>query len=373
MIRASYVALVAFFLIVMASVRAEEICAVCGKEITGDTVYIFTDKVTNEKKHLCNECSLLPDVCFVCGLPVKENFYRMHDGRVLCARDAKNAVLDPVEEKKICSDVQDEMDRLFSRFTSFPTNIDVHVVDRVTLQALFKVPGNDYDCPDVLGYFRSQTNRHVVRFDISVMSALSRAEVKSTYAHELSHAWVAQNVSGERKENLGKDAEEGFCELIAYLLMDAGNEDAEKKAILQSSYTRGQIDSFVASERAHGLNDVLDWMKWGTDSYLDAADPDRVRAVAMPQEKTTPATALVFRQTTATTVPDVLTLKGILGGNGHALALINDRSLAAGESGKVRVGTSNVLVRCLEIRSDSVRIQVGDSGESQVLSLKKEK
>jgi hypothetical protein len=372
MIRASHFALLAFLFLSLVNACAEN-CAVCGREIMGDTVYIFTDRVTNEKKHLCNDCSLLPDVCFVCGLPVKENFYKLHDGRVLCARDAKNVVLDPNEPKKICSDVQDEMDRLFSRFTSFPTNVDVHVVDRVSLLALFKVPGNDYDCPDVLGYFLAKTNRHVVRFDISIMSALSRAEVKSTYAHELSHAWVAQNVPSERKKNLGKDSQEGFCELISYLLMDADNEDAEKKSILESSYTRGQIDAFVAAERAHGLNDVLDWMKWGTDSYLDPDDPDRVRVVAMPKEKTVPApAALVFPQTIATTVPDVLALKGILGGNGHALALINDQSLAVGESAKVRVGTSNVMVRCVAIQGDSVRIQVGDSGEQQVLSLRKE-
>jgi len=372
MIRASHFVFFAFVVLSLASACAEEICAVCGREITGETVYIFTDKVTNEKKHLCSDCSLLPDVCFVCGMPVKENFAKLPDGRVLCARDAKNAVLDPSDARKICSDVQDEMDRLFSRFTSFPTNIDLHIVDRVSLLALFKVPGNDYDCPDILGYFRPRTNQHVVHFEISVMSALSRAQVKSTFAHELSHGWIAQNVSAERKKNLDTDAQEGFCEFISYLLMDADHEDAEKKAILQSSYTRGQIDAFVAAERAHGLNDVLDWIKWGTDSYLDADDPDRVRMVAMPKEKTAPAaTALVFSQTIATSVPDVLTLKGFLGGNGHTLALINDQSLAVGDSAKVRVGTSNVLVHCIAIQGDSVRIEVGDSHAQQVLSLKK--
>lgn len=374
MIRARHLVFLAFLSLFVARVCAEDICAVCGKEIVGDTVYIFTDKVTNEKKLLCNDCSLLPDVCFVCGMPVKENFARLPDGRVLCARDAKTAVLDPSEAKKICSNVQDEMDRLFSRFTSFPTNIDLHFVDRVTLLALFKVPGNDYDCPDVLGYFRAKTNQHVVHFDISVMSALSRAEIKSTFAHELSHAWVAANVSPQRKKNVAQDAQEGFCELISYLLMNADNEDAEKKAILQSSYTRGQIDAFVAAEHAHGLNDILDWMKWGTDSYLDPDDPDRVRVVTMPKEKTTSVPpALVFRQSTAAPVPDVLMLKGILGGKGHAIALINDQSLAVGESAKVRVGTSNVLVRCLAIDGESVRIQVGDFAEQQALSLRKEK
>ena len=63
-----------------------ENCAICGREITGDTVYIYTDKVTNEKKHICSECSLLPTVCFVCGMPVRQDFVKLPDGRVLCAR-----------------------------------------------------------------------------------------------------------------------------------------------------------------------------------------------------------------------------------------------------------------------------------------------
>ena len=81
---------------------------------------------------------------------------------------------------------------------------------------------------------------------------------------------------------------------------------------------------------------------------------------------------MVYSQAT-TKAPDVLMLKGLLGGGSHALALINDQSLAVGESGKVRVGTSNVLVRCVAIRADSVNIQVGDAKEPQVLSLPKEK
>lgn len=372
MIRSAHFVLVAFLFLSIAGACAEN-CAVCGKEITGDTIYIFTDKVTNEKKHLCNECSLLRDVCFVCGMPVKEGLVRLPDQRVLCARDAKNAVLDPIEAKGIFNDVQDEMNRLFSRFTSFPTNVDVHIVDRVTLLAKFKVPGNDFQCPDILGFFQPKTNHQVPHYDISLMSALSRPELRSTSAHELSHAWVAQNVSVERRENLDRDAEEGFCELISYLLMEAENDEGQKKEILESPYTRGQIDLFLAAERAHGLNDVLDWMRWGNDSYLNGDGPDQIRAVSMPKEHTAPASnALVFHET-KTVVSDVLTLKGITGVKDHALALINNRSLAAGESAKVRVGSSNVLVRCLEIRSDSVRIQVGESGELRELSLLKEK
>jgi len=372
MIRTGYFVLAAlFFLALGAGARAEP-CAVCGEEITGDTIYIFTDKVTNEKKHLCYSCSMITDECFLCGMPVKKDFIRLRDGRILCARDARKCVLDPKEAEHICADVSDELDRLFSRFTAFPTNVDVSVVDRVNLLALFKIPGNDFECPDVLGYFRPATNHNNVRYQVSLMSALPRSELKSTCAHELSHAWVAQNISPARRKTLGRDAEEGFCELVSYLLMDSDNDEGEKKAILANHYTRGQIDLFVAAEQAHGFNDVLDWMKWGTDSELDADEPNRIRMVEMPQKKSVPEAAMVYA-VPETAVPDTLVLKGISGAKGRALVLINDQSLAVGESGKVRVGKTNVFVRCLEIRGDSARVQIVGSGEERVLSLQKPK
>jgi hypothetical protein len=373
MVRIFHLAFSVFvFLGACVSANAER-CAVCGEEITGDTIYIIMDKVSNEKKHLCYNCSILPDQCFVCGMPVKRDYVKLADGRVICARDAKNSVLDAAEARHICEDVEDDLDRLFSRFTAFPTNINVAVVDRVNLMALFKVPGNDFDCPDVLGYFSPKTNHSRVRYEISLMSALPRAELKSTCAHELSHAWVAANVGQERRDNLSKDAEEGFCELVGYLLMESQNETGEMKAILHNGYTRGQIDLFIDAERTHGFNDVLDWMRWGTDAELDADDPNRITEVEMPRAKPVSVTNVLVYADRQVSVPDTLVLKGISGTKNHALILVNDQSLAVGESGKVRVGKTNILVQCLQIRGDSARIRIVGSGEERELSLQKPK
>jgi hypothetical protein len=40
------------------------------------------------------------------------------------------------------------------------------------------------------------------------------------------------------------------------------------------------------------------------------------------------------------------------------------------EEGKVRVGRTNVAIRCLAIRQDSVRIRIVGSGEERELRLK---
>ena len=193
--------LVSLVLLLPFIAMAGDRCAICGEEITG-TVYLLTDKLTREKKHFCSDCAHLADACFVCGLPVQKDYVRLPDGRLLCARDAKQAVLDSSDAKRICSEVREDLDKLFSRFVTFPTNVAIAVVDRVNLLALFKIPGNDFECPNVLGYFRATANRqHQVRHQISLMSALRAAELKATCAHEYSHAWVFDNLIPRKKRN----------------------------------------------------------------------------------------------------------------------------------------------------------------------------
>src|SRR5262249_1760233 len=141
--------------------------------------------------------------------------------------------------------------------------------------------------PMVLGYIESETNRaptshSQLRHRISLLSALPRAQFRAVCAHELTHAWMAENLPARRKNTLGHDANEGFCELIAYLLMDSQHEEDQMKVILRNNYTRGQIDLFIAAERQFGFNDVVEWMKYGTDAALNSADLNRVRDIEPP-------------------------------------------------------------------------------------------
>src|SRR5437879_7514676 len=92
--------------------------AICGEEITGDKIYLVTDKVTRERKHACYDCVGWGDVCFVCGLPVRKDYVKLTDGRFLCARDAKQAVLNSDEAKRICAEVRADRDQLLSRFVT---------------------------------------------------------------------------------------------------------------------------------------------------------------------------------------------------------------------------------------------------------------
>jgi hypothetical protein len=359
-------------------------CAVCGNEI-GERVFILVDKVSEEKKNVCESCARLPHDCFICGLPVKADFTELSDGRALCARDAQNAVLDDDEAKKICDDVKEQLDRLFARFINFPgTNVETSIVDRVNLQTLFKVPGNDYECPNILGYTQSRTNFNRIVHQISLMSGLLRAELKSVCAHELSHAWVFENVPGPRKKTLSKDAHEGFCELVAYKLMSSEENEEQKARILRNRYTRGQIELFIEADERYGFNEIVDWMKYGVDSTLHGDDLGRIRSIEIPvvkkKERSTGPYATMSVPSRPGTAPGTsnaaqpassnsLVLKGITWNQNKPLAVINDRTFAPNEMGGVRLGPTNAVIRCLSIEKTRVRIQFVASGEEQQLSL----
>jgi len=168
---------------------------------------------------------------------------------------------------------------------------------------------------------------------------------------------------------LDRDAHEGFCELIAWLLMDSLHQEEQKAKMLHNTYTRGQIDLFIAAEKTYGLNDILDWMRCGVNGRLKAADPGDLRNVDMPRVQQAGPTNRFLYLAIQERVPDKLILKGISTARGRPLALINNQSLAPGESARVRIGTTNVLVQCVAIGQASVTLRLVDSGKQLELSL----
>jgi Protein DA1 len=345
-----------------------DVCAICGKPITG-TAYIATDGVTGERKIICSDCAKLPH-CYICGLPVKEGGVELADGRYLCARDSKTVVLNADEAGRVCDEVKDELDRLFSRYTSFPTNVDVTVIDRIDVDSMFHPAGNDFESPNLLGCIQPVTANGETRYKMRLMTGLPLAELKETCAHEYSHAWVGENVNRARR-GLGRDAEEGFCELVGYLLMDSQQEELEKKRVLQNRYTRGQIDLFIEAEQRYGFDQVLDWMKYGTTSQLEAGHLQDLRDLNVPAAE--PASHPVnhpahLNSTPAIPVPATITLQGILWGSAPT-AIINGHSFEVNDVSKVKFGETNVTLRCVAIQPSSVFVQNVSSGQEQELHL----
>jgi hypothetical protein len=347
-----------------------DLCAICGKPISG-TIYLLTDKVTGEQKEACFDCIKLPR-CSICGLPVKDDGTQLPDGRYLCARDAKTVVLKADDARQICGQVKDDLDRLFSRFTVFPANVDIAVIDRVDVNSMFITEGNNFESPNLLGCIRAETANDQTRYKMSLLTGLPVAQLRETCAHEYSHAWVGENVPKERRARLGRDAEEGFCEMVGYLLMDSQNEEMEKKRVLQNRYTRGQVDLFIEAEKRYGFDQVLDWMKYGVTAQLEAGHVDELRDVKMPSAVPVANNPAIYPNQKNTNqlaaVPATIKLQGVLWGN-QPVAIINGCSFFAKDLKQVKMRGTNVTIRCLEIRKKSVRIQNLDSGEEQELPL----
>jgi hypothetical protein len=343
----------------------DDICAICGRPIQG-TIYLMTDKVTGEKVLVCSDCIKLP-LCSICGLPVKDNGVALPDGRHLCARDAKTVVLKAANIEQICGQVKDDLDRLFSRFTEFPANVDVTVIDRIDVDSMFYTEGNGSESPDLLGCIRPETVNDTTRYKMSLLIGMPLAQLKETCAHEYSHAWVGENVPKERRARLGRDAEEGFCEMVGYLLMDSQNEEVEKKRVLHNHYTRGQIDLFIEAEKRYGFDQVLDWMKYGVAAQLEPGHVDALRDVKLPPAKSVASSPAIYSRTNKP-APAIIKLDGVLWGS-RPVAIINGRSFMANDLNPVKVGGTNVIIRCLGIHKTSVRIQNVDSGKEQELSL----
>jgi hypothetical protein len=344
-------------------------CAVCGKPIEA-RVYLWEDKIAGDKRNICERCAALP-ACYLCSVPTGDDRTRLADGRVLCVRDRQFAVLDNSEAMRICQDIKAALERHFSRFTDFPeTNVAVSVVDRINLIELFKLPGHDYGCPNVLGFTQIRTNESWRGYHVSLMSGLTKPLLKATCAHEFGHTWIFENVSPARRAQMTPDAREGFCELVSYLLMNALGEHTATALIRSNSYTRGHIDLFIEAERRFGFNEIVEWMKSGEDDSLRTNDLTRVRFLKAPERTHPPAKPVLAMPAAASSAPDQLRLQGVIWSKTRPVAMINGRAFGVNEEGEVRLGTSNVTVHCLVIREAEVEIQVTGARERQTLRLK---
>lgn len=352
-----------------ATALALNICAVCGKEIEGP-IYLMTDKVTGEQELVCSNCIKLPR-CSICGLPVKDGGVELPDGRYLCARDAKTLVLKADDVERICAGVKDDLDRLFSRFTSFPANVEIMAIDRIDVDSLFHRDDNAFESPDLLGCIQPVTVNGAKQYKMSLMTGMPLSQLKETCAHEYSHAWVGENVNRAQR-GLGRDAEEGFCEMVGYLLMDSQSEAGEKKRVLANHYTRGQVDLFIEAEQRYGFDQILDWMKYGVTAQLEPGHLEEIRDVKMTAPKSAAVTPAAYHnftpQNAPTPVPASIKLQGILWGN-SPVAIINGNSFSINEVNMVKLGKTGVNIRCLQIQKESVRIQIVDSGKEQELHL----
>ena len=320
--------------------------------------YWVTTPLFAERQPLCETCHKITIRCAICKLPIPAGSHKLPDGRVLCNRDFAAGIFSEREALRIYEEARRDVHGFLQGFGVLPDrNISVSLVDGRQLTSLNQSLPSVHDNMSLLGLTRTTVtsvgSRKQYQHTISLLSGLSPAGLAAVCAHEYTHTWLNENIPADRR--LEKDTIEGFCELVAYKLMVRRNEEPQKRLILANAYTRGQINAFVQAENSMQFHRVVQWIMTGVDESM--AESNGGRALAVHSDPT-PLFVWPPPAATPTTVPGTLMLKGISGTSARRFALINDATLTKDEETRVRVGSSSLIVRCLEIRPQSVVIQI---------------
>lgn len=338
----------------------------CGEKFgTGATVFGVAKRGLEEKVYLCGNCAKLETACYICGIPVKNRMTQLADGRLLCFDDTKLAVLTQEDAENLFEDVRRDAQSLLGAHGTLP-----HRNIRLVLEAKARLDksGSDlisaHDDRLLMGLTRTtSTEGGGFEHSIFLLHGLTRERMMVVAAHEYAHAWLHENV----QRQLSPDAVEGFCDWIAYKIISTRAHPFETKTLLDSDYSKGQLQAFMSADDRYGLYRVLQWTKVGADPEID---PARLERVLQLHQKDGASEVVSLHLPVAPRIgPTNLVLKGLSGSKTRRFALINDATFALHEQGKVLVGTSNVVLRCLEIRENAVTIQVSGENAPRTLVL----
>ena len=348
--------------------RAAEYCEICKKMLRNDG-YLLKDHYHNKTRLVCKACTQETTRCVVCDQPVPAEIgLRLPDGRAYCAEDAKTAVMSEENAQTLFAKARQEATELLTPYPPVPErNIEIHLVTREEFNRQYrKTPGID-DPSRLLGLTISRRNEEgKFEHNVYLLHGLPEEEFLAVCAHEFTHTWL--NEREKKTRQLHKDTGEGVCEFIAHKVVEKLGFEREEQRILDSTYTHGQATALLAADKEYGLYRLVRWITDGVDSWLNS---DELPRLLILREASPEAPAnLPWVAEKPSPVPDKLILKGLSGPVNRRYALINNATLCMGEETRVRIATSNVLVRCLSITSNAVTIQV--RGETAPRQLKLE-
>jgi hypothetical protein len=351
------------------AVRADVQCVVCQRLLEeGEAYATVMDQMEFTERTVCGRCASLPNRCFLCTLPVRDNARVLPDKRQYCPRDAQTAVFDSALVKRKCLETRALMERPLARFMELPgANVEWTVEDAMQrAQAVGATPSR---CGLAHARYVARETDGKWTHQFGILNGLPEDRLVSATAHLYAHAWLAQNLPSGRR--LRDGTLEAACDLVALHCLESWGNKTELQRILAVPSRDGQLAALMEARQNYELFRVLEWLKYGAQDHLIAGDPDAVRRLDPKLQPVVSQVQVIPPPPAAVQAPDELTLKAIVGQGNRRLALINNATLAAGEEGRVQVGSAVLRVRCLEIRSDSVVIQVGDEPEKQELRLRK--
>src|ERR1043166_648616 len=193
----------------LSAISADDLCPICNKKY-GPKIYALSKHGRDERVLVCGDCAKLDTTCYICGIPVKEKFMRLADGRLLCDEDAKQAVLTQEDANNIFEEVKADAQSLLARLGSLPDR-NIHLA--LEAKARLDKTGNNiisaHDDRLLMGLTRT-TASDAEHFEhtIYLLYGLTRERMMVVAAHEYGHTWLHENV----RRKLNNDTGEGFCD-----------------------------------------------------------------------------------------------------------------------------------------------------------------
>lgn len=328
-------------------------CVVCTKPITGKYF------VHNQTNNICADCEKLPTQCSVCQLPVKDDFTKTADGRLICKRDLPNVVLTEEDGRKLFTQARTELLELSGGALELRST-------QVNVQMLFNL-----DFADSRNTTNSGGPMHRLGFSLSrplgdgfahnvvLLSGQTRTATLSTSAHEFGHLWLTENLKPARK--LDPDTREALCELFAFKLAARRSDTNETARIKANPYTKGVILSALEFEARESLVGVVRWVRDGTDEKLPAATGITAAVTATPAPE--PLRELRPPPPPATK----LELRSLLRTSKRTIAVINGERFERGSELSMLIDGKRHLVRLEEAQENAVIVSV--DGVNQTLRL----
>lgn len=224
-------------------------CAACGSRLVSG-YYTLLDR----PERYCPTCIDTRPRCDSCGAPVGPQHWRLHDGRIQCARCHTTAVYDPRLARTLFAETVGGLQQQFG--LQLNVGVEFRLVDAPTMDEVRR--RGERQPPPVgqrtLGLYQRQGAIRV----IYLLYGLPRLILRTTIAHEYAHAWQGEQCPLLRDEEL----REGFAEWIAYRhLLWLGCDRAARRILTTPHPYRVALQRVLDLEAQLGPAGVIEYIR----------------------------------------------------------------------------------------------------------------
>lgn len=219
-------------------------CSACGAALTSGYFYL-----NGQEGRFCANCIANRARCDACGAPVGDQHWKLHDGRVLCARCHATAIFDVVVARQLYAETVGAV--VAQLGLDLRVGVEFRLVDAPALARLRAGDEEGHETADkTLGLYQRQGRLRA----IYLLYGLPKLLFRTVVAHEYAHAW-----QGEKCPLLDDDGlREGFAEWVAYRhLLYLGCTKAAQRMLVSSHPYRPLLENVLAMEAQVGPAGVV--------------------------------------------------------------------------------------------------------------------